>query len=187
MAFNEAYFSTAATVIPVLLLAVVLQNSFIIDVVKLSMRWRREGLAERLPPLLGLCRQFLKREPIELAAFTRTSLRSLRGMVKYLVSQVLGIACALVLIYGVAGEYSAMVALRNQHAASGDASRVMDAMLALLVAFIATFVFRLERALLSDRKSGLSNGEGRSADTSALAAGSAEGTLPVVAESDYVP
>lgn len=101
--FNANFYITAATVIPVLYLALTLQGNTYRD---LMARWRETN---------------------------RVSPFTLRAQARVVLVALIAISGAIAILQGVLGEYSALQALANEHAGDQTESNVFGACLLLLV------------------------------------------------------
>jgi hypothetical protein len=134
--FDGTFYATAATVIPVLFLALSLQGDFVLKVLLAAEKLRRRERKARVGA-----------RP-ESRSLQLVVLRELRA----LFAQLLGYAGMLVPLDAVWGEITAIRALENRSASSGNASDVMQAVIVLTVASGIALLVRFFSALAKERE-----------------------------------
>jgi hypothetical protein len=134
--FNGTFFGTAATVIPVLFLALTLQGNFVIKVLLEAAKLRARERKARVAPSPGshTLKTVVGREARSVGA------------------QLLSYAGTLVPFDAVWGEIAAIRALENRTASSADTSIVMQAVIVLTVAAGIALLVRFFSALAKERE-----------------------------------
>src|ERR1019366_47393 len=107
--FNAAFYSTAATVIPVLFLALTIQGDFVTKTLMAADAWRRKGQAATLAPANHGWR------------------RLVTGLPEFFLERIVGVVGGVILLDGVVGAIKALLALERQWASHSDQKWVIQA------------------------------------------------------------